>query len=194
MKRFVVLLALALLAGACSSDEPAATNTSTSTEEKPAAAPPSAEKARAIIEKSGELAQHEFTNAAVSLPVAGSSMNEPTRNLARQLAAAGWIEFDGAGDIMLTQKSRTDKRFLLRENGLLDVVPLAKKEMGNVTAVRVNPDGTVNADFTWRWIPNEVGAAFTSGPVHDRFNATQNATANLMWNGTEWTMITVEPR
>ena len=52
----------------------------------------------------------------------------------------------------------------------------------------------MNADFTWRWIPNEVGTAFTSGPVHDRFSATQNATANLMWNGTEWTMITVEPR
>lgn len=193
MKRFVVLLALALIA-ACSSEQPAATNTTTSGEAKPAAAPPSAEQARAIIEKSGELAQHEFTNAAVSLPVAGSSMNEPTRNLAKQLAAAGWIEFDGAGDIMLTEKSRNDKRFLLRENGLLDVVPLAKKEMGGVTAVRSNPDGSVNADFTWRWIPNEVGTAFTSGPVHDRFSATQNATANLMWNGTEWTMITVEPR
>lgn len=190
MKCFFILLALAF--AACSSEEPAATNT---TEQKAATnAPPSAQQARAIIEKSGELAQHEFTNAAVSLPVAGSSMNEPTRNLAKQLAAAGWIAFDGAGDIMLSDKSRSDKRFLLRENGLLDVVPLAKKEMGDVTAVRSNPDGTVNADFTWRWVPNEVGAAFTSGPVHDRFNAMHNATANLMWNGTEWTMITVESR
>lgn len=192
MKRFVVLLALSL--AACSSEERAATNPTASAEQKPAATPPSAQQARAIIEKSGELAQHEFTNAAVSLPVAGSSMNEPTRNLAKQLAAAGWIAFDGAGDIMLTDKSRSDKRFLMRENGLLDVVPLAKKEMGDVTAVRANPDGTVNADFSWRWIANEVGTAFTTGPVHDRFNATQNATANLMWNGTEWTMITVEAR
>lgn len=192
MKRFAILLALAL--AACSSEQPAASNPTDSAAQKPAAAPPSAQQARAIIEKSGELGQHEFTNAAVSLPVAGSSMNEPTRNLARQLATAGWIAFDGAGDIMLTDKSRSDKRFLLRENGLLDVVPLAKKEIGDVTAIRANSDGTVNADFTWRWLPNEVGTAFTSGPVHDRFNATQNATANLMWNGTEWTMITVEAR
>ncbi len=189
MKRFV--LALALLA-ACSSEEPAATNTP---DKKPATStPPSAQQAHAIIAKSGELAQHEFTNAAVSLPVAGSSMNEVTRAQAKQLADAGWLEFDGAGDIMLTAKSRSDKRFLLRENGLLDVVPLAKKELGDVTAVRQNPDGTVNADFTWRWVPNEVGTAFTSGLVHDRFSATHNATANLMWNGTEWTLITVEPR
>ncbi|HEU4886290.1 MAG TPA: hypothetical protein VFV49_00280 [Thermoanaerobaculia bacterium] len=193
MKRLsVVLVAIALMA--CSSEQPAATNTSASAEQKTAAAPPSAAQAREIIAKSGELGQHEFTNAAVSLPVAGSSMNEPTRALAKQLAAAGWIALDGAGDIMLTDKSRSDKRFLLRENGLLDVVPLAKKEMGDVTAVRSNPDGTVNADFTWRWIANEVGTAFTSGPVHDRFNATHNATANLMWNGTEWTIILVEGR
>lgn len=192
MKRLA--LALALLAVACGSDEPAATNTSTAPAATATAAPPTAEQARAIIEKSGEFGQHEFTNAAVSFPIAGSSMNEPTRALAKQLAAGGWIEIDGAGDLMLTDKSRSDKRFLLRENGLLDVVPLAKKEMGGVTAVRANPDGSVNADFTWRWIPNEVGTAFTSGPVHDRFAATHNATANLMWNGKEWAMIMVEAR
>jgi hypothetical protein len=190
MKRTIVAL---LLAAACSSEQPAPTNTG-SAETKAAPPPPNAQQARAIVEKSGEFGQHEFTNAAVSLPVAGSSMNEPTRALAKQLAAAGWLAFDGAGDIMLTDKSRNDKRFLLRENGLLDVVPLAKKEMADVTAVRPNPDGSVNADFTWRWIPNEVGAAFTTGPIHDRFAATHNATANLMWNGTEWTMITVENR
>jgi len=194
MKHFAIAL-LALAPLACSSEQPAATNTATSAEQTATpAAPPSAPQAKEIVAKSGEFAQHEFTNAAVSWPVAGSSMNEPTREQAKQLATAGWIEFDGAGDIMLTDKSRSDKRFLLRESGLLDVVPLAKKEMGDVAAVRANPDGTVNVDFTWRWIPNEVGTTFTSGPVHDRFNATHNATANLMWNGKEWTMITVEGR
>jgi hypothetical protein len=191
MKR--TILALALLAAACNSEAPP-TTTSGSAAGNTTIAPPTAEQARVIIEKSGELAQHEFTNAAVSLPVAGSSMNEPTRDQAKQLAAGGWLAFDGAGDIMLTDKSRSDKRFLMRENGLLDVVPLAKKEMGAVTAVRTNPDSTVNADFTWRWIPNEVGNSFTSGPVHDRFAATHNATANLMWNGSEWVMIMVEGR
>jgi hypothetical protein len=185
-------MALAILA-ACSKESPT-TTTSGSASQKPTIKPPDAQQARAIIEKSAELAQHEFTNAAVSLPVAGSSMNEPTRNTAKQLAAAGWIAMETTGDLMLTDKSRSDKRFLLRENGLLDIVPLAKKEMGAVTAVRQNPDGTVNADFTWRWLPNDVGAAFTSGPIHDRFAATHNATANLMWNGTEWTIITVDAR
>jgi hypothetical protein len=188
MKR--VVLALALLA-ACSSETP---TTTTASDAPKAATPPNAQQARAIIEKSGEFSQFEFTNAAVSFPVAGSSMNEPTRNLAKQLAAAGWIAIDGSGDLMLTDKSRSDKRFLLRENGLLDIVPLAKKELGDVTTVRQNPDGTVNADFAWHWIPNEVGTAFTSGPMHDRFAAAHTATANLMWNGTEWTMITVDPR
>ena len=41
---------------------------------------------------------------------------------------------DTNGDISLTDKSRSDKRFLMRPNGLLDIVPLAKKEMGDVTA------------------------------------------------------------
>ena len=189
MKR--AILALALLA-ACSSEKP---TTTTASDAPKSLTPPNAQQARAIIEKSGEFSQFEFTNAAVSFPVAGSSMNEPTRDMAKQLASAGWIGIDGSGgDLMLTDKSRSDKRFLLRENGLLDIVPLAKKVMDDVTTVRQNPDGTVNADFTWHWIPNEVGTAFTSGPMHDRFAATHNATANLMWNGTEWTMITVEGR
>ena len=193
MKPTLALLALALLA-ACSSESPEPITTQSAAQPKTAAAPPNAQQARAIIEKSAELGQHEFTNAAVSLPVAGSSMNEPTRAIARQLAAAGWLEIDGAGDIMLTDKSRGDKRFLLRENGLLDIVPLAKKEMGNVTAVRANPDGSVNADFSWRWVPNEIGSVFTTGPLHDRFTKTNEASANLMWNGSEWMMIQVESR
>jgi hypothetical protein len=186
MKR--TILALAFLA-ACSSEKPAAT---TSAASQPAATPPTTAQARAIIEKSGEFSQHEFTNAAVSMPVTGANMNEPTREMARQLAASGWLAIDSSGDVMLSEKSRTDKRFVLRENGLLDIVPLARKELGDVTAVRANPDGSINADFNWHWIPNEVGSTFTTGPLHDRFAATQKASANLMWNGTEWTMIAVE--
>jgi hypothetical protein len=189
MKR--TILALVFLA-ACSSEKPA--TTTAAAEQQAATPPPNAQQARAIIEKSAELGQHEFTNAAISLPISGANMNEPTRAIAKQLAAAGWLEVDESGDLFATNKSRNDKRFLWRENGLLDVVPLAKKEMGDVTAVRANPDGSVNADFTWRWIPNEVGATFTSGPVHERFAKTNQASANLMWNGTEWTMITIETK
>ncbi len=189
MKRTLVILALALLA-ACSSEKPGATTTAQSS----GATPPTAAQARATIEKSSEFSQHEFTNAAISLQMAGASTNPATRETVRQLAAAGWLAVDPAGEIMLGEKSRSDKRFIIRENGLMDIVPLAKKELDDVTAVRTNPDGTVNADFNWHWIPNDVGSVFTTGPLHDRFAGTQNATANLMWNGTEWAMISVEKK
>jgi len=190
MKRTILPLALALLT-ACSSEKPATTTTAA---QPSGATPPTAPQARAIIEKSGEFSQYEFTNAAISLPVAGSTTNPASRETAKQLAASGWLAMDSMGDLMLSDKSRSDKRFILRENGLLDIVPLARKELGDVTTVRNNPDGTVNADFHWRWIPNDIGSTFTTGPIHDRFAGTQNATANLMWNGTEWTMISVEKK
>lgn len=188
MKRSLIAL---LVLAACSSEQPKSDPAAT---QQPGTTPPTTAQARAIVEKSGEFSQHEFTNAAISMPVTGATMNEPTRDMAKQLAARGWLEMDSSGDVMLSDKSRSDKRFILRENGLLDIVPLARKELGEVTIVRANADGSVNADFNWHWIPNEVGATFTAGPIHDRFAATHNATANLMWNGTEWTMISVESR
>lgn len=193
MKRAIAIL---LLLTACGSKEPAATNESTAADSAAATAakPPTAEEARAMIEKSSEFSQHEFTFAAVSMPVAASASTQTSRTIANQLRDGGWLSFDSMGDLMLTEKSRSDKRFILRENGLLDVVPLAKKEMGNVEGVRTNPDGSVSVDFTWKWVPNEVGQSFTTGPIHDRFAAPQNARASLMWNGTEWVMLSVEKR
>jgi len=194
MRRLFVAL---LLLTACTSEHPSSTqSTATTTAAASPSAPtvPTTEQAREKIAASSEFGQHEFTNAGVSMPLSGAAMNEPTRQLARQLAAAGWLEIDPSGDVMLTTKSRQDKRFVIRENGLLDVVPLAKKEITAVTAVRQIPDGTIAVDFTWRWIANDVGKAFTSGPVHDRLAAAQNASASLIWNGTEWTMLSVAPR
>ena len=92
---------------------------------------------------------------------------------------------------MLTEKGRNDRRFLMRQNGILDVVPLAKKEFGQVLAVR--EAGTdVAVDFTWRWVPNEVGTVFKSGPTHDRFAAPQQGTATLLHDGAKWTILKVE--
>lgn len=190
-------LAIALLlCAACSSETPAPANDTVPPEPGKAAAgpPPTAEQARELIAGAPDLAEFEFTNAAVSIPVAGSVMNEVTRNQAKELAAAGWIDFDGAGDIMLNDKSRNDKRFLMRPNGILDVVPLARKELGNVTAVRPNPDGTVTVDFDWKWLPNDVGTAFKTGLVADRYAATHQATATLVWNGTAWTLLKIDAR
>ena len=145
-----------------------------------------------MIETSPDFGEHQFTNAAFSIPVAGAAMNEPSRAAARDLAEAGWLAFDGAGDIMLTEKSRNDRRFLLRPNGILDVVPLAKKEMGRVLGVRSNPDGTASADFNWRWLPNEVGQAFRGGPIQARFAETNTSRATFIWDGTSWSVLKID--
>jgi hypothetical protein len=190
MKRLVPLLALL---AACSG-EPAPPATPAAETRPKTPPPPSVADARTLIADSAELGEYQFTNAAVSIPVAGSSMSDPVRAMARELAAAKWIALDGAGDVMLTERARNDKRFLLRANGILDIVPLAKKEMGDVTVVTPQPDGTAAADFTWRWIPNEVGAVFKSGPVHDRFAESHEARATLIWDGTSWSVLSIEER
>jgi hypothetical protein len=193
MKRALTLLVLLLivLVMACSAEQPATTESAP----KPATpAPPTAQQARDLIAGSAEFSEHEFTNAGWTTPVAHSSMSAPVQIEARDLAAAGWIELDEKGDVALSPRSRYDKRFLLRPNGLLDVVPLAKKEMGDVLAVRKNPDGTTGVDFNWKWIPNEVGTAFRTGPVHDRFAVPHESRATLIWDGTNWTVLKIEKR
>lgn len=182
------LFVVAMLLAACAQEKPAAvTNTQTTA---PQVTPPGVDDARKIIQSSMEFGEFQFTDAAYSLPVSHSAMNEPQRAAARDLASAGWIALDGAGDVMLADKARTDKRFLLRPNGLLDIVPLAKKEMGGVSAVRANPDGTASADFTWHWIPNEVGGAF----LRNQFEGTRNATATLFRENGEWKVLKIDPR
>ena len=140
-----------------------------------------------------EFGEFDFTSAGWTTPVSGSRMSEPVRAEAKQLADAGWIAFDESGDVMLTEKGRNDRRFLMRQNGILDVVPLASKEFGKVEAVR-DRDGDVTVDFTWRWVPNEVAQALKTGPTHDRYAAPQKATASLMYDGTKWTILKIEKR
>jgi hypothetical protein len=194
MKRiFAVALLLVIVAflGACGGSE---TPPIADTAPAPPATlpPPAADQARELVAGSAEFGEYEFTNAGFTTPVSGASMSEPVRQSVRDLAAAGWLTIDPAGDVALSDKSRTDKRFLLRANGLLDIVPLAKKEMGKVTNVSANPDGTASVDFTWRWIPNEVGSAFKTGLVHDRFAAEQDGRATLIWDGTAWSVLKIE--
>lgn len=191
MKRTFAAVALVLLAACGGSDENPIADQSTSTAPAPPP-PPSPQQARELIANSPDFGEYEFTNAGFTTPTSGATMSEPVRQSVKELAAAGWLAIDGAGDVALTDKSRSDKRFLLRPNGLLDIVPLAKKEMGDVTGVRANPDNTVAVDFTWRWIANEVGSAFKTGLVADRFAAQQDGRATLMWDGTSWTILQFE--
>ena len=192
MKR-IFAVALVLLAACGGSDEkPIADQSTANTTAAAPPPPPTAEQARDLIANSPDFGEYEFTNAGFTTPTSGAMMSEPVRQSVRELAAAGWVAVDGAGDVALTDKSRNDKRFLMRQNGLLDIIPLAKKEMGAVTAVRANPDNTVTVDFTWRWIANEVGAAFKTGMVADRFAAQQDGRATLMWDGTSWTILKFE--
>jgi hypothetical protein len=184
MKR---LLALLVLLAACSDEKPPAAAAKPKTPPPPAMA-----VAQALLTDAAELAEFEFTNAAFTMPVATAAASEPVRDGARQLAKAGWLELDSAGNASLASKASGDKRFLVRPNGTIDIVPLAKKELGSVTAVRSNPDGTAAVDFTWRWLPNEVGAAFTTGPVAERFTGDQKSTATLIWDGTSWSILKIE--
>lgn len=175
----------ALLFLACSAEQPA---TTTTVAEKPKAAPPpTAQQARELIANAPDFGEFEFTDAAYSLPMERSIRNEPAEAAAKALAKAGWIAVDGSGKVVLTGKSKSDKRFLVRPNGILDIVPLAKKELGEVTAVRMNDDGTAAADFTWTWVPNEVGRTFA-----ERYAGTQQATATLIHDGTSWSILGIK--
>lgn len=185
MKRLIASL---LLVAACSSEAPVATTTDSTKPSTPP--PPTAEQARELIATAPEFGEYEFTNTAISIPIAESSMSAPTRQNARELADAGWIEFDG-GEIWLNEKSRADKRFVMRDNGILDIVPLARKEFGTVTGTGTTPDGYPTIDFTWRWTPNEIGSVLKTGPAAERFATEQKATASLIWDGEKWSVLQI---
>jgi hypothetical protein len=156
-------------------------------------AAPVPDAARELVTTSGEFSQYEFTNAAYTLPLRKSAMNEPQSVAAKQLAAAKWLLFRG-DYVVLTEKALNDKRFLSRPNDTVDIVPLARKEVTGVSAVRSLPDGNVAVDFDWKWIPNEVGEVFKRGMLHDRYAVPGHATATLMIEGGAWSVLRVEPR
>lgn len=185
-------LLLLLVAVCCTPETKPAKTTSAPAPAKQTIAPPSAADAQRILANSAELSDYEFTNASVTLPMK-APMPPYLAEDAKQLAAAGWLR-RSAGAIELTPKAKGDKRFLVRPNGYVDVVPLASKELTAVTSVTANPDGTASAAFTWKWIPNEVGSAFKHGALHDRYAAPQSATATLMWDGSAWTVLRIAPR
>ena len=183
-----LLIAIALVLAACSGEQKTQTPAAAKPQTPP---PPSIAAAKEIVASSPDFSEYQFTNAAYTLPMKKSAMNEPARVAAKELSAAGWIKFSG-DEVQLTEKSGGDRRFIIRPNGYVDLVPIAKKEFGDVTSVRPEAGGTVLVDFGWRWIPNEVGQAFKSGFVKERFDTPQKATAKLMWDGKSWTILRIE--
>ncbi|HEY2323671.1 MAG TPA: hypothetical protein VGJ82_12495, partial [Thermoanaerobaculia bacterium] len=121
------LLVVALLLLACGGGEKHASTPPARLPARHRGCPSSAD-AQGIIEKSADFGEFDFTQTAVTIPVKKSAMNPPQLENAKQLAAAGWLTFDG-DDVTLT-KGKDDPRFNVRGNGFIDVVPVAKKKMG----------------------------------------------------------------
>jgi hypothetical protein len=185
MKRFLfALLAVSLVCAASCKEKEGASNTPPPAAKEQPAQPaqhpaPTPTQAKDLIANAPEFGDYQFTNAAVTIPLKRSAMRADQAAIAKALAGGGWIRFDG-DDV----KTKEDKRLLVRPNGTLDVVPLAKKELVSVDAVRGE-----KVDFTWKWIPNEIGAL-----LKDRFAGDQKATATLLWDGTNWTVLRIAGR
>lgn len=176
MKR--VLIVIALLAACSKPEAPVEAKKSA-----PLPAPPTVAQAQDLIANAPEFGDYKFTNAAFTIAQKKSVMTPPMINGAKKLAAAKVIRFDGDDVVVLKPE---DRRILVRPNGFIDIVPLAKKEMIGVTSVKQQADGTVLAEFTWKWVPNELGTAIGQPPAGD-----QTATAKLMHDGTSWIVLSI---
>jgi len=141
----VIAIALLLFTACGAPEVPQTTSSAAPAKTIP---PPSAAQAQPIIADSATFSDYEFTNASATLPLT-APMPPYLAADAKQLIAAGWLR-RGSQGLALTTKSKDDKRFLVRPNGYVDIVPLASKELTGVTAVRPETDGTVSADFTWK--------------------------------------------
>jgi hypothetical protein len=187
--RVALSLLLLLSLVACGSGEAPADSTATAAEPAATAAPPTADEAKTLIAGSAAFGDYQFsTGSSFSLPVEESMMNAPAKAGAKDLEKAGWIRMRN-GRVELA-KGEGDKRFLVREGGFIDIVPLAKKEFLEIQDVRTEGD-KVMVDFTWRWIPNEVGTSFTGGLVKERFDSTHAATAELRDYGSGWEVFMI---
>lgn len=179
--------ALLLLASACGKPEPPAKATVASVAAVPT--PPTLGEAKTLIAGSPEFSDFEFTNAALTIPLSGP-MSAEQKSAAKDLASAGWLRKNAEG-IELTAKAKSDRRWLPRPNGTVDVVPLASKELVEVTSVQRGADGNPQVSFGWRWIPNEIGSALRSGATHDRYAEPHRATATLLRDGANWTVLRI---
>lgn len=133
--------------------------------------PPAPAAAKELIAASQPFGDFQFTYSSWTFPLDREVTHEAQLAMARDLEKEGWLRLRD-GRVELTEKARQDKRFLNRSNVSVDIVPLARKEITEVSSVEPAEDGA-RAIVRWRWIPNEIGAAFTSGPAKERFDQEQ---------------------
>lgn len=190
MKLFLATLLLFVVACGQETAPPAEQSPTTADEvaRAPLPSPPSAEEAAQLIAGSPEFSDYQFTRAAFTLPVKEEAMTPEVRTVSKALAKNGWIGIDGDGNVVFTGKAKADKRFLLRQNGFIDIVPMAKKEFIGVSAVHVNPEGQPLVDFRWKWVPNEIGA------LTDRYSGEHLAMATLLRDGSQWSVLRIMPK
>ena len=122
-----MLLMAGLLAGCTNEERRVESTASSPPPAAPALPPATSAEAGLLIGDSAEFSEFEFTNAAWSLPLQGKLMNAPSLEGAKELAAAGWIKLDRERNVTLTGKAKKDRRWLVRPNGFVDLVPIAKK-------------------------------------------------------------------
>src|SRR5688572_14827016 len=99
MSRWPIVFMVLMIA--CGGEQPRTETAVTATAATPAPPPPSSADAQKIIAESPVFSEYEFTNAAYTLPMQRSAMNEPARMAANDLRKAGWISFDGSGAVNL---------------------------------------------------------------------------------------------
>ena len=176
--RHATIVLSALLVVACGGSEPPQVDDSTASATVTSNAPlPSPAEAAELITASQPFGDYHFTYSSWTFPLDRPVTHETQLVLARELEKGGWLTVED-GRIALTDKGRSDKRFLERPNGSLDIVPLAKKEIIEVSAIERSDDGA-RALVRWRWVPNEVGEAFTAGSIRERFASEHLATVTL---------------
>ena len=149
------------------------------------------DEAKALIESSPTFGTYQFSKDAVSIPLQKSLLTDANREVTEDLVKAGWLRFH-RDEILLTPKAKKDDRFRVRDNGFVDVVPLAKKELVSVDSIGHDQEGSPTVDLTWHWIPNDIGKAF-HGKLATRFSSTYHARATLLEMNGKWDILTINP-
>lgn len=188
--KFAPILLLAFLV-ACGGEKTETTQPAAGSQasaSKSSLPPPTPTEAKDIIANSAEWSDFMFTSGTWTIPTSTAGMHEKTKAMTDQLVDAGWIRYEQS-EVILTDKGFNDKRFVMRPNNVIDIMPLATKSILDVT--KIEPGDEPKVHFTWRWKPNEIGASLESGMFADRFAKTFKATATLYRVKDKWSVFSV---